>query len=252
MPTTSLYTDLSHYYDLMCAEVEYLDQCQHAERCHQLFGNKAKRYLDLACGTGPHVDYFCQRDFIATGLDINEPMLALARARCSKAAFSLQDMTCFEFAENFDLITCFLYSLHYCTTSTQFLQSLKRAYAALSPGGLLYFDAVDKNAIANDAGYKHQTAHASGDFQFHSRWFFDADQDTLDLHLQIDRDFQGTHQTWRDQHRMLAISVADASTYVRQVGFELTLLNRDFSRITEWSGDSGNVIFICVKPASAV
>ena len=58
MPVNALYTDLSDYYDLMCADIDYRAQSHAVQRLHQLFGNAGTRHLDLACGTGPHVRHF--------------------------------------------------------------------------------------------------------------------------------------------------------------------------------------------------
>ena len=61
MSSNALYTDLSGYYDLLCADIDYQAQSHSAQRLHQLFGNGGNRYLDLACGTGPHVRYFMSK-----------------------------------------------------------------------------------------------------------------------------------------------------------------------------------------------
>jgi ubiquinone/menaquinone biosynthesis C-methylase UbiE len=58
MSHNTLYTDLSGYYDLMCADIDYLAQSTLVRRLHQLFGNSGVVHLDLACGTGPHVRHF--------------------------------------------------------------------------------------------------------------------------------------------------------------------------------------------------
>ena len=41
MSATALHTDLSHYYDLMCADIDYQAQSHCVRRLHQLFGNQA-------------------------------------------------------------------------------------------------------------------------------------------------------------------------------------------------------------------
>lgn len=52
----SLYADLSVYYDRFCAEVDYAEQCAFANRAFGCFAASGGRnYLDLACGTGPHL-----------------------------------------------------------------------------------------------------------------------------------------------------------------------------------------------------
>ncbi len=41
MPSsTALYTDLSGYYDLMCADINYQQQSQGIDRLQQFFGNR--------------------------------------------------------------------------------------------------------------------------------------------------------------------------------------------------------------------
>ena len=46
MSATALYTDLSHYYDLMCADIDYQAQSHCVRRLHQLFGNQGRRHLE--------------------------------------------------------------------------------------------------------------------------------------------------------------------------------------------------------------
>lgn len=92
MPGKTLYTDLSGYYDLMCADIDYRAQSNCIQRLQRLFGNGGNRHLDLACGTGPHVRHFIDAGYRSGGLDINQPMLDIAAARCPEARFSRQDM----------------------------------------------------------------------------------------------------------------------------------------------------------------
>ena len=99
MPANSLYTDLSDYYDLLCADIDYPMQSQGVRRLHQLFGDKGQNHLDLACGTGPHVRHFIDFGYHSRGLDINQPMLDRAKLRCPEAQFSLQNMYNFEVSE---------------------------------------------------------------------------------------------------------------------------------------------------------
>ena len=132
MSATALYTDLSHYYDLMCADIDYQAQSHCVRRLHQLFGNQGRRHLDLACGTGPHVRHFLDFGYRSAGLDINQPMLDLARQRCPEAHFSRQDMAGFQVDEPLDLITCFLYSIHYNAGLERLRACLASVHGALA------------------------------------------------------------------------------------------------------------------------
>ena len=72
MSANALYTDLSGYYDLMCVDIDYQTQSSCVRRLQQLFGNGGNTYLDLACGTGPHVRHFIDYGYLCFGLDINQ------------------------------------------------------------------------------------------------------------------------------------------------------------------------------------
>lgn len=147
MSQTSLYTDLSRYYDLMCTDINYREQSDHARRVHGLFGNGGKRHLDLGCGTGPHIRHFVDSGYRCGGLDLHSPMLDIARQRCPEAHFFQGDMSHFALPEPVDLITCFLYSIHYTQTIGKLEACLTAVQAALNPGGVFCFNAVDKTAI---------------------------------------------------------------------------------------------------------
>lgn len=114
---TTLYTDLSRYYDVMCSEINYLAQSQSVIRLNQLFGNGGKRHLDMACGTGLHLCHFLQQGFDSSGLDISQSMLNIAQQRCPLAHFLRGEMSQFSLTCRVDLISCFLYSLHYTNPS---------------------------------------------------------------------------------------------------------------------------------------
>lgn len=247
MSKPALYTDLSNYYDLMCSNIDYAEQCAGVYRIHQVFGYGGYEYLDLACGTGPHIEHFVAYGYVATGLDINAPMLERAALRVPTATFSLQNMAQFEFTQTFDLITCFLYSAHYCYPSSAFLGLLQRAFNALKPQGVFCFDAVDKNTIANDEGYKHSLVKDSQQFNFASRWAYGGEGDKLDLHLSIERQAGDQIEFWQDLHAMVAIDIPALQHLLAQVGFKVTVLERDFTRLVPWGGLNGNVIIVCVK-----
>jgi len=134
MTDPSLYTDLSAYYDLMCSDINYREQCEAAQRVHDIFGNGGKQYLDLACGTGPHIEHFIKQGYQASGLDLHRPMLERAQQRCPSAHFSQQNMRSYCFDQRFDLITCFLYSVHYCDPYDTFTAMLTRTHQALAAG----------------------------------------------------------------------------------------------------------------------
>lgn len=249
----SLYADLSRYYDQFCAGVDYAQQCDFAERALRCFGESigsdalAGEYLDLACGTGPHLYFLQQKGFAVSGLDNSQPMLDQAQQRVPQAQLSLCDLAAFEYDGQFDLISCFLYSIHYSYPLSALHETLRRAYRALKPGGVFIFDMVDKRGIRNSEGVVTQCDSAEGALRFQSGWKYGGEGDVLDLHLSIELTGRSGVQRWSDHHTMTATTIAAVKSQLVQTGFEVTLLEHDYSRLQEWGGESFNVIVVAVR-----
>lgn len=246
MSSTALYTDLSRYYDLMCADINYREQSEYVRRVNQLFGNGGKRYLDLGCGTGPHVRHFLDFGFECSGLDIHAPMLDIAKQRNPEAHFFQGDMSSFTVAEPLDLITTFLYSIHYNPSIAKLIECISSVHAALNTGGVFCFNAVDKSAITNKGGVRHSVAHEGSEFTFSSSWYYAGQGDGQQLRVCIEKTTQGSTEIWQDEHQMVAVSFQFLRELLERF-FEVHILEHVYDRIEPWAGSSGNAIFVCVK-----
>jgi ubiquinone/menaquinone biosynthesis C-methylase UbiE len=250
MSFNALYTDLSSYYDLMCADIDYQTQSQGAIRLQQFFGNGGIQHLDLACGTGPHIEHFLATGFQCTGLDLNQPMLDLAQQRCPQARFLQQNICDFQLEQAVDFITCFLYSLHYAGDTSGLISCVRQVLAALKPGGVFCFNAVDKDLIDNNAKVRHSTRQITKDeqhdFIFESGWFYSGHGDKQSLNLSIAKTSQGVTQQWQDQHPMVAVNFAQLRALL-EPAFEVIMLEHDYEKIVPWDQTSGNALFVCIK-----
>ncbi|MBR2515674.1 MAG: class I SAM-dependent methyltransferase [Halomonas sp.] len=246
MSVNALYTDLSGYYDLMCVDIDYQAQSNAIRRLHQIFGNGGTTHLDLACGTGPHVRHFIDAGYTSSGLDINQPMLDIAAKRCPEAHFSLQDMSTFEINEPLDLITCFLYSIHYNDGTEKLTACIASAHRALKAGGVFYFNAVDKDKIDNGLCVKHTAKQANDTFTFRSGWHYCGHGERQSLRLSIEKTNAEETQVWNDEHPMVAVSFAELSALLAPY-FEVHVFEHNYDTITPWDNASGNAIFACVR-----
>lgn len=246
MSSNAIYTDLSGYYDLMCADIDYQAQSQCIHRLQQLLGNAGKRHLDLACGTGPHVRHLLDMGYLSSGLDINQPMLDRARQRCPEAVFSLQDMCDFTLEQPADLVTCFLYSIHYSAGLERLRSCIASVHRALVPGGLFCFNAVDKSRIDNGAWVSHNVEHADGLFNFSSGWHYSGSGERQSLKLRIERTAADERTVWHDEHAMVAVELTELVALL-QPYFEVHVLEHDYRTILPWDHASGNAILACVK-----
>ncbi|MFB9868252.1 class I SAM-dependent DNA methyltransferase [Vreelandella sulfidaeris] len=246
MSANALYTDLSGYYDLMCADIDYQAQSDGIRRLHQIFGDGGRTHLDLACGTGPHVRHFSEFGYSSSGLDINQPMLELAAARCPEATFTRQDMADFQVSDPQDLITCFLYSIHYNAGIEKLTDCLSSAHRALTSGGIFCFNAVDKSKIDNALFVKHTAKQGNDLFTFRSGWHYTGHGEQQSLKLSIEKTDTEATQIWHDEHPMVAVSFPELIVLLEPL-FDVHVFEHDYEKITPWDTASGNAIFVCVK-----
>lgn len=246
MSANALYTDLSGYYDLMCVDIDYQAQSQQIRRLQQIFGNHGNTHLDLACGTGPHVRHFIDFGYHCSGLDINQPMLDIATNRCPEAQFSLQNMSEFRVTEPVDLITCFLYSIHYNDGIEKLKACITKTHQALKGGGIFCFNVVDKTKINNKLFVKHTAKQDDNLFTFSSGWYYSGYGDKQSLKLSIEKTTCEKTQIWHDQHAMVAFSFDELRVLLKPY-FEVHVFEHDYEKIIPYENNSGNAIFACVK-----
>jgi ubiquinone/menaquinone biosynthesis C-methylase UbiE len=246
MSANALYTNLSGYYDLMCADIDYQAQSHCIHRLHQIFGGGGRTHLDLACGTGPHVRHFLDFGYQSGGLDINRPMLERAAVRCPQAQFSLQDMCDFSVSEPLDLITCFLYSIHYSAGIEKLKACVGSVHRALKAGGIFCFNGVDKNRIDSDLFVTHAASQGDSLFRFSSGWNYCGEGERQSLRLSIEKTTAGQTQVWHDEHPMVAVGFEELQAILRPY-FDVHVFEHDYDRIVPWDQCSGNAIFACVK-----
>jgi SAM-dependent methyltransferase len=246
MSCNALYTNLSSYYDLMCADIDYQAQSHTIHRLHQIFGNGGLEHLDIACGTGPHIRHFIDMGYQSCGLDLNQPMLDLAQIRCPEARFWAQDMCTFNIGMQLDLITCFLYSLHYSGNTPNLRSAIKHAASALKAGGVFSFNAVDKDKINNALFITNRAQHDGSDFKFRSAWHYKGEGELQSLSLSIEKTTLDTIELWQDEHPMVAVGFNELKVILEE-DFEVFIFEHDYQKLIEWGGQSGNAIFIAVK-----
>jgi ubiquinone/menaquinone biosynthesis C-methylase UbiE len=245
----NLYADLAGYYDQFCADVDYAEQCEFARRAFACFASSEGRdYLDLACGTGQHLLSMAAHGYICSGLDNSAAMLAQAAQRCPQAQLLLCDLAAFEHQGAFDLITCFLYSIHYSHPTSALEQTLRRAWRALKPGGVFIFNAVDARGIRNHSGITTRLVDGDSQLSFQSGWHYRGEGDVLDLSLRITRESGAGIERWQDHHTMTALTLPALQGMLEESGFEVTLLEHDYQVMAPWSGASFNAIVVACKP----
>jgi ubiquinone/menaquinone biosynthesis C-methylase UbiE len=137
-----MYTRLAEYYDRVYATKDYAKE---VERVNEIIQSHQRssgvELLDVACGTGKHIEYL-KNNYHVTGLDISEEMLAIARKRNSDVRFVLGDMKHAKLKQKFDIITCLFESINYNITLEQLKMAFGNLAMHLKPGGVILIEPI--------------------------------------------------------------------------------------------------------------
>jgi SAM-dependent methyltransferase len=96
----------------------------------------ASTLLDVACGTGRHLEHFVGR-FRCEGSDLDETMLAAARRRLPDVRFTPGDLVSLDLGRTFDVVTCLFSSIGYCRTPDRLRAAIAALARHVNPGGVL-------------------------------------------------------------------------------------------------------------------
>ena len=140
MSDGNLYKKLAKYYDKIYAEKDYAGEAEFIQwvvKKHKK--SKGKKLIDIACGTGNHIQYL-RNYYTVTGLDLNPEMLKLARKKVPDGKLIKGDMKKLALTEKFDVIICMFASIAYNLTYDELENTLKLFYNHLQTGGIMIFD----------------------------------------------------------------------------------------------------------------
>jgi SAM-dependent methyltransferase len=118
-----MFSESPRYYDKIYASKDYQSEAQRLTALiRENLCSGGNRLLDVACGTGHHLEYL-KEHFAVEGLDISEELLEVARQRNPGVLFHQADMIQFELGKRFDVVTCLFSSIGYVRT----IENLGRA-----------------------------------------------------------------------------------------------------------------------------
>ncbi len=128
------------YYDRIYASKDYRGEARAIiDLVERELGTGGRRLLDVACGTGLHLEQL-KRRFDAEGLDDSAELLDIAKRRNSELVFHRDDMRWFALEARYDVVTCLFSSIGYMTTAEDLKRAIARMAAHLVPGGLLLIE----------------------------------------------------------------------------------------------------------------
>ena len=118
----------------------------------------AASLLDVACGTGAHLETFARLLDHVEGLEIAAPMRAVAERRLPAVTVHAGDMRDFDLGRTFDALTCMFNSIGYLADVPEMRAAVHAMARHLAPGGVLVLepwwfpDRFIEGYLAADAG----------------------------------------------------------------------------------------------------
>lgn len=182
----TLFANYGKTYDKECFTQGTLGEVDFVER--ELEGDRSKRILDIACGTGRHSIELSRRGYRVTGFDLSQGQLRVAKEKAAATGvsvdFLLRDATQPHFRDEFDAALMFCEgAFPLMETDRKNFAILEHACAALRPGGKLllttlnalfplfhsvkdFFAAKESSAEAEQLAFDLMTFREHADFTF--------------------------------------------------------------------------------------
>jgi len=175
-----------------------------------------RTHLDLACGTGYAIEFFTERGFASTGIDLSIPMLTMAKSRARSRIAA--DFRALPLRTTFARITCLYDSLNHMKERDDLVAAFRAASGVMDRDSLFLFD-VNHPEIYPEIWGSQDPFVASG----------------ADFHLEIDTRFRdgigralvsgwakigGKRVKIRERHEQRAWSERDLRAALAEAGLE--------------------------------
>ncbi|HEY42375.1 MAG TPA: class I SAM-dependent methyltransferase [Anaerolineae bacterium] len=135
-----MFTKSALYYDVIYSFKDYQAE---THRLLELIGDHllsgGDRLLDVACGTGKHLQLLKEK-FEVEGLDLSPELLKIARGRTPDVPYHHADMMDFDLGREFDIVTCLFSSIGYAKTLENLNRAVKCMANHLLAGGILVIE----------------------------------------------------------------------------------------------------------------
>lgn len=143
------------YYNLVFGKRNFKKECNFIIKLFSRFSQiKVSKVLDIACGTGPHMQELATKGLDVAGLDISKKMTNETtkkfKANPHFIGTYLADMSDFKLPLKFDACICMVNSLGILTKNEQLISHFSSVARCLKPGGL-YILELDNPAFISSA-----------------------------------------------------------------------------------------------------
>ncbi|MBC7289375.1 MAG: class I SAM-dependent methyltransferase [Armatimonadetes bacterium] len=141
---------VAEHYDYLMRFVPYSGWVDYVERLMAHHGIRARRVLDLCCGTGKVGSEFSRRGYQAVGVDLSPQMARHCRFQNPPLPAAVMDARKLGLRQaSIELVVSLYDSLNYILEPAGLQECFNRVRLALVPGGWFIFDMNTAYALAN-------------------------------------------------------------------------------------------------------
>ena len=111
-------------------------------------GIRVEKSLDLGCGTGVLCELLHENGIEASGMDLSEGMIAIAREHMPEIHYDVANMITYRPEKHFDLVTCTGDALNHIIDPADIERIFQNAYAYTNAGGHFIFDILNEREVS--------------------------------------------------------------------------------------------------------
>ena len=135
-----MYKQFAKYYDSIYKWKDYKAESERIRALiRQYKTSHGKEMLDVACGTGNHIQYL-KKYFNVTGLDLDRDMLAIARKKFPDIKLIRGDMRTFKLNKQFDVIVCLFSAIGHLKSYSNLEKTIRTFSSHLKPGCVMIIE----------------------------------------------------------------------------------------------------------------
>ncbi|NNL08934.1 MAG: class I SAM-dependent methyltransferase [Croceitalea sp.] len=170
---SNLYNRLAKVYEAMYQSfIDYEQEYQFYNKI--LTAYRINNVLEIGCGTGNLANYFIRNKMGYCGLDISEPMLAIAQKKNPKGKFIQGDMRHLKVNSPLESIIVTGRTLNYLVEDTEVTSAFHSFFNSLMDKGILCFDFIDADefipAIRENSNVIHEAIYDNTTYKRISTW----------------------------------------------------------------------------------
>lgn len=133
-----LYKRSADVYDALYADKDYRAEVDYVlAAIERSFPAQRSTLLDVACGSGRHLEYFKRHFRDVAGVDLSSELLRVAQRRNPNVPFFCQDMRTLSLKKTFDAVTVMFSSIAYLQSLEDLTRTIDGIHTVLSDNGVL-------------------------------------------------------------------------------------------------------------------